>query len=376
MIPFKNTYQNKKVLVTGHTGFKGSWLSLWLEQMGAEVYGISDVVPTVPSHFETAQLEEILNHRFLDVRDAEGIKATIEEIRPDFIFHLAAQPLVKKSYESPLETFEVNIMGTGTVLDAIRTVDFPCTVVFITSDKCYDNGEWTYGYRETDALGGKDPYSGSKGGAELIIKSYFHSYFVNQTDRLRVGIGRAGNVIGGADWAADRIVPDCIRSWSKGESVQIRSPHATRPWQHVLEPLSGYLLLGQRLHEELVGSAPAGKSVNGEAYNFGPDAVQNINVGELIESMLPHWEGCRWDDVSGNENGGHEAGLLKLCCDKALHGLRWKACLNYDEMVKYTVDWYRDFYAQPNQSTRALTQKQIQGYMEAALKSGLSWISE
>lgn len=375
MIPYKNAYQNKKVLVTGHTGFKGSWLSLWLNSMGAEVYGISDIVPTVPSHFETAQLSEVVNHQFLDVRDRAAMGEAIGAIRPDFIFHLAAQPLVKESYANPLQTFEVNIMGTGVILDILRTADFPCTAVFITSDKCYDNVEWTYGYRETDALGGKDPYSGSKGGAELIIKSYFHSFFVNQTDRLRIGVGRAGNVIGGADWAADRIVPDCMRSWSKGESVQIRSPHATRPWQHVLEPLSGYLLLGQRLHEELTGVSETPQSVNGEAYNFGPDAIQNVTVGELIESMTPHWEGCQWDDVSGKDQGGHEAGLLKLCCDKALHGLHWKACLQYEEMVKFTVDWYREFYANEGQSTRALTEKQIEEYMAAAKRSNMSWIA-
>ena len=343
--------------------------------MGANVYGISDIIPTVPSHFETAQLSELMNHQFLDVRDRDAMGEAIEAIRPDFIFHLAAQPLVKESYANPLETFEVNIMGTGAILDVLRTADFPCTTVFITSDKCYENVEWTFGYRETDALGGKDPYSGSKGGAELIIKSYFHSFFVNQTDRVRIGIGRAGNVIGGADWAADRIVPDCMRSWSKGESVQIRSPHATRPWQHVLEPLSGYLLLGQRLHEELTGEDNGLPSVNGEAYNFGPDAVQNVTVGELIESMTSHWEGCQWDDVSGSNQGVHEAGLLKLCCDKALHGLHWKACLHYDEMVKLTVEWYRDFYDNEGQSTRALSEKQIEEYMAAAQRSNLSWIS-
>jgi CDP-glucose 4,6-dehydratase len=212
--------------------------------MGAEVFGISDVIPTVPSHFESARLSEIVNHQFIDVRNTAGVKQAIDAIRPDFIFHLAAQPLVKKSYDCPLQTFEVNILGTGNVLEAIRTADFPCVAVFITSDKCYDNVEWTYGYRETDALGGKDPYSGSKGGAELIIKSYFHSFLSNEPDRVRIGVGRAGNVIGGADWAEDRIVPDCVRHWSKGESVSIRSPHATRPWQHVLEPLSGYFLLG------------------------------------------------------------------------------------------------------------------------------------
>jgi CDP-glucose 4,6-dehydratase len=376
MIPFQDTYRDKKVLVTGHTGFKGSWLSLWLQQMGARVYGISDIVPTVPSHFETAQVSEVIDHRFLDVRNLPALKQAINSIRPDFIFHLAAQPLVKKSYSDPHETFEVNVMGTGNILESIRTSDFPCVAVFITSDKCYDNVEWTYGYRETDALGGKDPYSGSKGAAELIIKSYFHSYFAHQADRVRMGVGRAGNVIGGADWAADRIVPDCMRSWSKGETVEIRSPHATRPWQHVLEPLSGYLLLGQRLFEELSGGDRVGKPVNGEAFNFGPDAVQNVTVGQLIEAMIPHWKGSRWEDVSKSNNAGHEAGLLKLCCDKALHNLSWKATLNIAQTVKYTVDWYRDYYTNPSVSTRELSNKQIQEYMSCALADGISWVKD
>lgn len=374
MNPFQGVYKDKKVLVTGHTGFKGSWMSLWLHQMGAEVHGISDEIPTRPSHFETAKLEEIVNHRFLDVRDFGAVKAAIEDIRPDFIFHLAAQPLVKRSYSHPLETFAVNVMGTGGILETLRLTDFPCVAVFITSDKCYDNVEWTYGYRETDALGGKDPYSGSKGGAELIIKSYFHSFLTHRADSLRMGVGRAGNVIGGADWAADRIVPDCMRSWSRKEPVRIRSPHATRPWQHVLEPLSGYLVLGRKLHQELTGGEKAPRrSFNGEAFNFGPDAVQNVTVGELLQAMIPHWDGSRWDDVSDSNDSGHEAGLLKLCCDKALHFLDWKATLTFEETVQFTVEWYREFYTQPDKSTRELSSKQIKAYMERAHGTGIDW---
>lgn len=377
MNPFNGVYQNKKVLVTGHTGFKGSWMSLWLHQMGAEVHGISDVIPTNPSHFETAGLAEIVNHHFLDIRDFQAVREQVESIRPDFIFHLAAQPLVKKSYSHPLETFEVNVMGTGTMLEILRLADFPCVAVFITSDKCYDNVEWTYGYREEDALGGKDPYSGSKGSAELIIKSYFHSFLAHRSDTFRMGVGRAGNVIGGADWAADRIVPDCMRSWSKKEAVLIRSPHATRPWQHVLEPLSGYLVLGQKLRQELEGTgSPGRRTFNGEAFNFGPDAIQNVTVGELLQAMIPHWEGSRWEDVSESNNSGHEAGLLKLCCDKALHGLDWKATLTFEETVKFTVDWYREFYTHPGNSTRQLSTKQIQDYMDRARATGIAWANQ
>ncbi|NET40174.1 MAG: CDP-glucose 4,6-dehydratase [Cyanothece sp. SIO1E1] len=317
----------------------------------------------------------MVDHQFLDVRDYGRLKAAMEAIQPDFIFHLAAQPIVKRSYRDPLETFEVNVMGTGNILEVLRTVNLSCVAVFITSDKCYDNVEWIYGYRENDPVGGKDPYSGSKGGAELIIKSYFHSFFASDIDRIRLGVGRAGNVVGGADWAADRIVPDCMRSWSKGEAVDIRSPHATRPWQHVLEPLSGYLALGQYLAEELQGDSLNRQAVHGEAFNFGPDPSQDVTVGELIECMREYWEDCRWNDVSQSDTAGKEAGLLKLCCDKALSALSWKACMTFDETVKFTVDWYREYYAQPGQSIRAVTEKQLDSYMRLAADRGLSWIS-
>ena len=376
MIPFNHVYKDKKVLVTGHTGFKGSWLSLWLDSMGAEVHGISDSVPTVPSHFETSRMGDLVHHQLMDLRDFDKVKKTIIDIKPDFIFHLAAQPLVKESYQNPLKTFGINVMGTGHVLETLRISDFPCVVVFVTSDKCYDNVEWTYGYRETDALGGKDPYSGSKAAAELVIKSYFHSYFADPKSGIRIGVGRAGNVVGGADWAADRIVPDCIRAWSKAQAVQIRYPQATRPWQHVLEPLSGYLLLGQRLEAELLGQQGSQSSVHGETFNFGPDSVQNITVGQFIESMREHWKGVEWEDVSKDHNGDHEAGLLKLCCDKALHQLQWKACLSYEEMVNFTVDWYREFYLEGRYYSRDLSRGQIEAYMTAAMRSNLSWISE
>lgn len=261
-----NVFANTKVLVTGHTGFKGSWLSLWLTQLGAQVSGISLGVPTEPSHFAAAGLVERIQDYRLDIRDGTALKSLVQDIQPDFVFHLAAQPLVRRSYADPVETWQTNAMGTINVLEALRGLKNPCVAVLITSDKCYDNVEWVWGYRETDALGGPDPYSASKGAAELAIRSYVRSYFPKDGP-VRIGVGRAGNVIGGGDWADDRIVPDCVHAWSRGETVQLRNPLATRPWQHVLEPLSGYLNLAIALHLDA--------KWHGEPFNFGPPAQQN-----------------------------------------------------------------------------------------------------
>ncbi len=259
---FNNIYAGKKVIVTGHTGFKGAWLSLWLKLMKAEVYGISNSIPTHPSLFEVAKVDDHMTSYMEDIRDLDAMKRIIKEVQPDFLFHLAAQPIVKTAYDEPIECMTTNIIGTANILEALRGLDNDCIAVMITSDKCYDNVEWIWGYKETDALGGKDPYSASKGGAELMIKTYYHSYFTKKPN-IKISSVRAGNVIGGGDWAASRIVPDCFRAWDKGEKVVIRSPYATRPWQHVLEPLSGYLRTG-----EMLLNAP--QAINGEAFNFGP----------------------------------------------------------------------------------------------------------
>ena len=241
---FNNIYKDKKVLITGNTGFKGSWLSTWLCTLGAEVYGYSLNVPTHPSMFETLELEKRIHHKFGDIRNRDEFTEYVQEVKPDFIFHLAAQALVLTSYREPLDTITTNVVGTSVVCEAIRHIDWNCTCVLITSDKAYDNVEWIWGYRETDRLGGKDIYSGSKGAAELVIKSYWHS-FIKDMPNIKFGVTRAGNVIGGGDWAEDRIIVDCIKAFSTGKTVEIRSPKATRPWQHVLEPLSGYLTLAQ-----------------------------------------------------------------------------------------------------------------------------------
>jgi CDP-glucose 4,6-dehydratase len=359
-----NIFNGARVLVTGHTGFKGSWLSLWLTQLGAKVYGVSLDVPTDPSHFMSTELVHLLQDLRLDVCEGSSLKNLVEAIQPDFVFHLAAQALVRRSYSDPVVTWQTNTMGTINLLESLRGLTKPCVAVLITSDKCYDNVEWVWGYRETDALGGPDPYSASKGAAELAIRSYLRSYF--PTDGLiRIGVGRAGNVIGGGDWAEDRIVPDCMRAWSRGETVPLRNPSATRPWQHALEPLSGYLNLALSLNESV--------TLHGQAFNFGPPAHQNHKVGELVMAMSQHWDQVRWEDTSAEFGGPYESGLLKLNCDKALGHLNWRTVWDFDETVRETVLWYRRFYEQPSLSIAEYSISQIQAYVSAAQVQGLVW---
>ncbi len=329
-------FKDKKIVVTGHTGFKGSWLTLWLSQLGAEVIGVSKDDLGMPSNFLTINKDLKIEDIREDVCNQDKLYKIFEDHKPDFVFHLAAQALVRPSYEMPMDTFITNAIGTTSVLEALRKLSHEVTAVIITSDKAYDNVEWVWGYRETDKLGGKDPYSASKGMAELAIRSYFESYFNNVDTNVRIGITRAGNVIGGGDWALDRIVPDCMKAWSKDIAVDIRSPEATRPWQHVLEPISGYLTLAASLFKNV--------DLNGEAYNFGPPADQNYSVGELIDEMSKFWNKVQWNDVSNKTDNPHEAGLLKLNCDKALSDLNWHATLNFKETVKMTVEWYKYFY--------------------------------
>jgi CDP-glucose 4,6-dehydratase len=364
---FAGVYAGKKVLVTGNTGFKGSWLSLWLLNLGAKVYGLSNGLPGEPCMFSELGLEKKINHYWVDVRDAGKVRRIIHEIQPDFVFHLAAQALVSVSYQNPLDTLSTNVLGTANVLDALRLENPDCTAVIITSDKCYDNVEWVWGYKETDALGGKDIYSGSKGAAEIVFKSYFYSFFKKESCRVRIATARAGNVIGGGDWAQDRIIPDCIRSWSKGQSVEIRSPKATRPWQHVLEPLSGYLTLGQKLSND--------KMLHGQSFNFGPQAENNHTVVELISTLgtifgLP--KGLDAYTVTGNIPF-HEAGLLKLNCDKALFYLHWLPTLQYEEVIDFTATWYRNRELKQT-DMYAFTMSQLQSYQEKAINRKRIWI--
>ena len=357
-------FKGARVLITGHSGFKGSWLSLWLTQLGAQVSGVSFGVPSEPSHFVAAQLASRVRDYRLDIRDGVSLKALVEETQPDFVFHLAAQALVRRSYADPVDTWQTNALGTINILEALRGLQHSCVAILITSDKCYDNVEWVWGYRETDALGGPDPYSASKGAAELAIRSYVRSFF--PTDGfVRIGVGRAGNVIGGGDWAEDRIVPDCMRAWSRGETVPLRNPLATRPWQHVLEPLSGYLTLAMALKESA--------ALHGQPFNFGPPAQQNHSVGELVSAMTEHWDQVRWEDVSAQYGGPYESGLLKLNCDKALHHLRWQAAWDFATTVRETALWYRRYYEQPTASIADFSVAQIAAYVQAARTQGVAW---
>lgn len=361
---FKSVYRGRRVLVTGDTGFKGSWLALWLTRLGAHVVGYANSVPTSPALFEESDLARSIDHVTGDVRDLAELSSLVAKIQPDFVFHLAAQSLVRLSYEQPVETFSTNVLGTVHLLEALRGLKKECCAVIITSDKAYDNVEWSWGYRESDALGGKDPYSGSKGAAELAIKSYWNSFFTLPDSKIRLAVGRAGNVIGGGDWAADRIVPDAVRAWSRGEPLSVRNPAATRPWQHVLEPLSGYLALGAMLESKAAG-------VNGEAFNIGPNSDVVVPVRELLEEMTALWPGAVWQDLSV-KGLQHEATLLKLNCDKALHSIKWRPTLSFSETVRYTSEWYQAYYRDRAEAKR-ITLEQISNYQDLARERGVRW---
>ena len=364
---FNNIYKGKKVIVTGHTGFKGAWLTAWLLKLGAEVVGISFDIPTKPSLFEELALADKITDYRNDVRDLEVIKAIFSEEKPDFVFHLAAQPIVSLSYSDPVNTFSTNLMGTVHVLESLRGLKNECAAIIVTSDKCYDNAEWIWGYKETDSVGGKDIYSGSKGCAEIAFKSFYHSFF-QKHPFVKIASARAGNVIGGGDWAKDRIVPDCMIAWSQAKTVEIRSPESTRPWQHVLEPISGYLNLCQNLSEN--------DSLNGESFNFGPKSEHSHTVKSLLEDLSHHWDfndSSEAYKVTGNILF-HEAGLLKLNCDKALFFLKWLPALEYNELIEFTSLWYYNFYHK-NDGMFNYTLHQIEKYEEFAIQKRIKWTS-
>lgn len=369
---FQGVYNGKRVLVTGHTGFKGSWLTTWLLSLGAEAAGYSLAEPTSsPSNFAVLGLEDRIKHYQGDVRDQQQLASVFAEFKPQIVFHLAAQALVRQSYAEPALTFETNAMGSLNVLEAARKTPELKALVMITSDKCYRNDEWVYGYRESDHLGGEDPYSASKACAEIIIHSYFKSFYASASQGPAAASVRAGNVIGGGDWALDRIVPDCARAYAAEEAVNIRSPWATRPWQHVLEPLSGYLLVGARLFLKEEGPM----SVNGEAFNFGPPAEVNHNVAAVVDALSTHWPG--FDSQMDREGaaGKKECALLKLCCDKAQAHLGWRACLRFSETIAFTAEWYKAYYAKGGHKTNMYTYtlEQICEYTRKARERGLNW---
>lgn len=359
---FNDHYRGRTVLVTGHTGFKGSWLSLWLRELGASVAGLALDPPTTPSLFEVVGPHAVARDVRADVRDRDAVRTALDSIAPDVVFHLAAQPLVRRSYAEPLETFETNVMGTANVLDAIRMSGARCAVVVVTSDKCYENREWEYAYRETDPLGGHDPYSASKAAAEIVAASYRASFLSN--DRVRLATARAGNVIGGGDYATDRIVPDCVRMLSCGEPIVVRNPRSTRPWQHVLESLSGYLWLGARLAGE-------GGERCATAFNFGPMPHANRPVSDLVEAILAQWPG-RWETPAATEQP-HEATRLNLAIERAATVLGWAPVWDFETTVRETVAWYHARHVAPRDTMLGLTIEQIGRFVNDATEREIAW---
>jgi len=376
---FNNIYYGKRVFVTGHTGFKGSWLCLWLKELGANVIGYSLNPPTDPNHFDllTKRLVPAPSHprTFVsiigDIRERERLIKVFCNYKPDIVFHMAAQPLVRYSYKNPVETFETNVIGTINVLEACRQTESVKAIVNITSDKCYENREWVWGYRENDPMGGYDPYSASKGCAELVASSYRNSFFnpshpltfSPSNNSIFLASARAGNVIGGGDWAEDRLLPDIMRAVSKGEKVIIRNPNATRPWQHVLEPLSGYLMLGQKLLE--------GRKEFAEGWNFGPDDESNICVEDMVSCVKSEWERVDYEIRSSQDNP-HEAGFLKLDCSKAHSKLKWKPVWDIKKTLSMTARWYKGFY----ENGKILSLNDLAEYIKYAAKKNLVWMRQ
>ncbi|MFT5302436.1 MAG: CDP-glucose 4,6-dehydratase [Mariniblastus sp.] len=350
-------WKDRRVLVTGHTGFKGSWLSLWLRMLGAQVHGIALPPDPAPGLLDQFELEPEIDHSILDIRETEQLKKKIKAIKPEIVFHLAAQPLVRLSYQQPVETWSTNVTGSINVLEAIRELEEPVVAIMITTDKVYHNQEWEHGYRETDPLGGCDPYSSSKAAAEIAIASWRHSFFQDST-RCCIASARAGNVIGGGDWSQDRIFPDIIRSIRDGEPVGVRNPIATRPWQHVLEPLGGYLLLAQRLSVMQQSTDREKADQYSSAWNFGPLPESNRSVRELVETALEYWPGT-WTDQS-DSTAPHEAGYLGLSIDKACRLLDWYPRWDFQKCVHSTVEWYRRTIA--GESARTIAEEQIRSY--------------
>lgn len=365
---FANAFAGRRVFLTGHTGFKGAWLAEWLLGLGAEVRGYSLAPSTTPALFEQLTLESRLQHQIGDVRNAEELRAAVEATRPDFVFHLAAQPLVRLSYAEPVQTFATNVMGTINVLESVRLLDRPCVVIVVTTDKCYLNREWLYGYRESDALGGHDPYSASKAAAEIATASWRSSFLQNGS--VKVATARAGNVVGGGDWASDRIVPDSIRALRAGQPIPVRNRLATRPWQHVLEPLSGYLWLAALLAES-DGPNHGAESLE-SAFNFGPQSDGNRNVGALVDRLLSHWPG-QWIDASDGA-APHEARFLQLAIDKATRLLGWRPTWSFDRTIAETVGWYRA--VEDGGGANGQTVDQIMAYTRDAAAAGLPWASD
>lgn len=351
---FRSAFEGRRVLLTGHTGFKGSWLALWLQESGAHVIGIALPPESAPSHWELLKLD--VESHCVDVRDADALASAVGAARPEIVLHLAAQPLVRRSYRQPLETWSTNVMGTANLLQACRDQPQLRGIVVVTTDKCYENREWTWGYREIDRLGGRDPYSASKAAAELVAASFRSSFF--KTGAL-IATARGGNVIGGGDWSEDRLIPDLARAIASGQPLEIRSPRATRPWQHVLDCLSGYLMLAAALAQ--------GDGRAAEAWNFGPEREGNRTVEQVLAAMKRSWDRVSWRLVTAEHP--HEAGLLQLDSSKAREHLGWRPVLDFDEAAAATADWYRAWMEEGRVNSR----EQLRRYTQLAETRGAPW---
>jgi len=365
---FGDIFRGKRVLVTGHTGFKGSWLCIWLKELGADIVGYALEPYTERDNFVVSGLKDKIYHVIGDVRDYQKLTKVFEKYQPEFVFHLAAQPIVRESYIKPKDTYDINIGGTVNVLECCRLIDSVRIIINITSDKCYENREWVWGYRENDPVGGYDPYSSSKGCSELVTTAYRNSFFnPNDFEKHKKALSsvRAGNVIGGGDWQKDRIIPDCIRALENNQPIKIRNPNATRPWQHVLDPLSGYLFLAQRLLED--------PSRFSGAWNFGPTEIRHINVVELAERFVDAWGNGRIELDQSDRYTPHEARLLQLSIDKVAHELNWIPVLDSSTALDWTIDWYKA-WRRDKKDLRDISLKQIHAYVEAASGENVQWM--
>jgi CDP-glucose 4,6-dehydratase len=363
---FGDVFRGKRVLITGHTGFKGSWLALWLSDLGAMVTGLALAPNTQASHFELIRLRDIITHVEGDIRDPHVVDKAFKIADPEIVFHLAAQALVRDSYDDPKKTFDTNIGGTVNILEAVRMSSSVMAAVVITSDKCYENREWVWGYREKDPMGGHDPYSASKGASEIVSSAYRRSFFDKTGRGPHMGFAtvRAGNVIGGGDWAKDRLIPDCVCALTGNKPIVIRNPNAIRPWQHVLDPLSGYLFLAQRLLNN------SGRFSG--AWNFGPVDIAHINVEELVKRFIAAWGKGRIELLGSNQSAPHEANLLRLSIDKASCELGWFPILNASTAIDWAVRWYKNWLS-TEKNMRKISLDQIHEYIGIALEKNARW---
>ena len=346
----KNYFKGKKVLITGHTGFKGSWLSLWMYRSGAKVLGISDSIPTKPSHYELLKLNKKISSKIIDISELKKLRKAFFKFNPDYVFHLAAQAIVKTSYSQPVKTWKTNLIGTVNILECLRMTKKKIIAVMITSDKAYQNLEIKRGYNENDILKGTDPYGASKSSADIAINSYHHSFFSKKKGKILIAIARAGNVIGGGDWSPDRIIPDCIKSWSKKKNVVIRSPNSTRPWQHVLDIIYGYIKLAIKLKQN--------PKLHGEAFNFGPDK-KNFKVIDILNKIKLYWPKISWSIAKRKKF--KENTLLHLNSTKSKKFLKWKPVLNFNNSIKFTIEWYK-YYLKNKKNIYYYSTKQISKY--------------